>query len=222
MKIFAAVVFLFISLNVLSQDYKADVLKIVKDFQSLEEYSLVANVKVDGEEDYSFSASIKNSKKYGVRMKVDAIEMIVNSDYSISIDHEDETVQVQKDDFKDKSKRRATDDGTDQLARTLESSKDVKFLGVSGDLKMYQIIGQTDYEKTIVSISKKTGFFHSFEIFYDSDDISINSYKVTYSSFNKNPRFSKSMFDEKTVFLKKSSGDIDLIGKFKSYEIIRS
>lgn len=214
-----AVLISFSSLISWSQDYGTDIANLFKQFSNLDEYSIRAEVSVKGDDSYSFKATVKSSAKYGNITKVDVSEMLVNDKIAIAIDHEDKTIRIDEGDFKVKSKGEENL-GFDEFEKVINESAEVTFLGETEVYKTYEFKGKGDILKTVVKINKSTGFFHEIEVFYESDDISISSYKVKYTSFNKSPGFKKTDFDEKQIVKKDSKGKWVGVGKYVGYTII--
>lgn len=202
-----------------SQDYRKEIKQILTSFSALESYKLEATVNVAGEEDYAFTSSIKTCK-YGSHVKADISEMLINKNYVISIDHEDKTIRVDKGDYSAKSKGKA-DLGLESIDELVNENDGVEYLGKTDNYRTYVIYQNSGISKTVVKISNKTNFFYEIEVFYESKDVSISSYKVRYTEFTKNPAYKKSDFDESIVFTENSNGDLVPTEAYKGYLVIK-
>lgn len=216
--------YLLILLSLLSsfsfaQDYLSDMKKILDDFANLEEYRIASTVSVKGEESFSFTASIAASKKFGSFVQIDGSDMLINPNYAISVDHSEKLIRIDNGDFKTKSGS-GDNYGLEMIDDMLESSNNISYLGVNEGNKVYKITGQPNVEKTIVKISVRTGFFSEIEVFYDSDDISISSYKIRYTEFNKTPHFTKDDFSESKLVQKGLNGEWIAVSKYPNYIVI--
>lgn len=203
----------------LSQDYGKEIKRILTDFSELKAYHIKAEVFVSGEEDFSFEAAIKVSK-YGSHTITDNTEMFVNKNYVIAIDHDEKTIRVDKDNYKVKSKGKS-ELGLDMLDQQINEQGGVEYLGKTDTYRTYVIHQDAAVTKTVVKISNETNFFHEIEVFYESEDISISSYKVKYTLFDRNPNFKSNDFDERKVIQKSSNGQLAPTAKYKEYRVIK-
>lgn len=201
-----------------SQDYGEEIERILREFSSLESYSITAQVSMTGDDSYNFTASVKSSEKYGSHIKADISEMLVNDKYAIAIDHEAKEIRVSKGNYKEKDKGKEGY-GLENIRQMIDEGLRVEFLGKIEAYRTYVMYSDDMIEKTIVKINNNTGFFHSIEVIYRSEDISISSYKVTYTDFKKNPDFKKSEFNENIVFTEENDKYIPTL-LYKGYGIV--
>lgn len=203
-----------------SQDYRAEIQRIVKEFNELNSYQIEAEIKVSGEESFSFKASVKASK-YGSRILTDNTEIIVNRSHSLAIDHDEKTIRIDKGMYKVKSA------GRDQLKidaihEEMENAANVEYLGATDDYRTYVITNnKSSISKTVIKINKHTNFFHEIEVFYDSEDISIASYSVRYTVFKKNPSFKPSDFSQNIFYTKDRNGELTPTADYTEYRLIK-
>jgi len=218
MKFLTIITFILSSVS-WSQDYGKDLKQILENFSTLESYSIKANVSVAGEEKYAFKAAIKTCK-YGSHVKADISEMFINKKYAISIDHEDKTIRVDKGDYTVKGKK-GDDLGLEMIDQLINDNASVEYIGKTDIYRTYVVYHNTSISKTIIKINNKTNFFHEIEVFYESDDVSISSYKVSYTEFKKNPKYKKADFDESIVFTEDADGNLSPTDAYKGYLVIK-
>ncbi len=220
MKTIYSILFLLFLSPSFSQDYGKEIEGILRSFEDLKSYEIQAKVTISGDEAYAFDASIKSSK-YGSWVRADISEMLMNDKYAIAIDHEDKTVRIDKGDYHIKTKGNRDDSGLELLSDMMNEEAGVEYIGQADGYKTYVIYPSGSITKTVVKIDVKTSFFKEIEVFYESDEISISSYKVVYTKFRKNPPLKASDFLESDVFTKNAAGKLVLNAKYKGYTIIR-
>ena len=215
---FSYFLFLFASFAASAQDYPADIKKILEDFSDLKSYSIQARISVTGEESYGFDAWVKSSE-YGSHIRTDFSEMLVNKDVAISIDHEDKLIRVQRGDFKENRGFGRDDMGLEMMEEMMGENTRVEFLGTTEVYKTYVVYHDGGIEKTIIKINLETGFFHEIEVFYTEETSSVSNYKIEYTTFEKNPEFSKEEFQETVVIKKLADGTYAPAANYKGYSI---
>lgn len=213
------ILFLFTSTFTFSQDYGKEIQRIVQEFSDMNSYEIKAVVSVSGDEDFSFASSVKASK-YGSHTITDQTEILVNKKYMIAIDHEEKTIRVDKSNYKVKSKGKS-ELGIDMLDQEVNEQGSVEFLGSTDEYRTYVIYHNSSISKTVVKIDNKTNFFHEIEVFYDSEEVSISSYKVNYTTFNRTPKFKMSDFDERLFIKQNGQGELTTTLPFTGYRLIK-
>ena len=201
-----------------AQDYEKDIESILNEFAEADNYLIECKVYISGDQDYSFDAFVKSSAKYGSHIKSDIVEMMVNKNYAVAIDHEDKTIHVDEGNFKEKGDNSGA--GIEDFENTLKDNKEVLFKGKKGALKYYEISYLNSTMITRVTIDTEMNFFKEIEFVYDDNDLELSSYKVVYTKVDLNPKFKKNDFNQENFVRTSPNKRYIPTGDFKKYKII--